>query len=489
MASIDLHNLGTDPRERARALQRFQRMMGPDAYRLTPATLASRLSGGKWLPVRHLLYIATLIAQAVYKGEQRLIVTLPPRHGKSELLSVWTPVWMFDQNPEASIILTSYGAELATDFSRKARDILQNPAVPLKAHVPKDVGQVGRFHTSQGGAMYAVGVGGSILGRGADLLLVDDFIKNAKEAMSQTTRQAHYEWFVSTALTRVEPGGTVIILAQRWDVDDLIGRLLIDDPHNRWTEIRLPALAEEGDPLGRRPGEALWPERRDEKALEQIKADMGEYFWNALFQQRPIPRGSGLVDLSLLTPVDIIPNHGRVQKVRSWDLAGTPGDGDYTVGGRIDWDPNRKQNYIHDVKRGQWGAEQLEQLMRLTAMEDGPNIPIVLEQEPGSSGKNYAQYLKREVLAGYPVRIRPSTGSKFLRAQPAFAAISRGEFKMQKAKWNAQLLTEIETFPEGSNDDIVDMISLGYSELHKVGGGSVVWRGSDLPPIPDSIYA
>lgn len=470
------------------ALKHLQRTLGPDAWRLTPATMASVISGGRWVAVKHLLFIAGVIAKAVNEGEKRIIVTVPPRHGKSELLSVYTPVWMFDRDPTASIILTSYGAELATDFSRRVRDILQHPPIKLRARVPTDVGQVGRFHTTDGGAMYAVGVGGSILGRGADLLLVDDFIKNAKEAMSQATRQAHYDWFVSTALTRVEPGGTVIILAQRWDVDDLIGRLLVDDPHNHWTEIRLPAIAEANDAIGRAEGEALWPERRDVDALMKIKASVGEYFWSALFQQRPVPRSSGLVDLSKLRIVDIVPRHSALKELRSWDLAATVEEGDFTVGGKLIYDLNTKKNYFADVRRGRYGSSQVEQLMRAVAVDDGHHIPIVLEQEPGASGKAYASYLKHEVLKGFTVSIRLSSGSKFLRAQPLYAGITRGEVNLEKGQWNGTTLGELEVFPEGQHDDIVDMMSLAWNEMHRPNAGGLTWSGSNLPDIPQ-IYS
>ena len=135
--------------------------------------------------------------------------------------------------------------------------------------------------------MYATGIGGAITGRGADLLLVDDYLKNAKDASSETIRDDIYHWFVSTAMSRLEPGGTVIILATRWHQDDLIGRLLEQAP-DVWEYIRIPAIAEENDPLKRAPGEALWPERYNVEWLESQKALFGPYFWAALYRQDPI---------------------------------------------------------------------------------------------------------------------------------------------------------------------------------------------------------
>jgi len=260
-------------------------------WRTTPATMRMRLSQGKWKPARHLLYISSKVAQAIYNGLELgipsvLVITVPPRHGKSELISVSTPVWIVDWWPRAKIILNSYGAELAEGFSRKARDIIKENQDQLRVRLKRDGSA--DWETTQEGGMNAVGVGGTITGRGAHVLITDDYLKNAEEAASKTIKDKSFDWAMSTAFTRLEPGGVWIILATRWAVDDIIGRLIAEGALNVEV-INFPAEAEENDPLGRQVGEALWPERYNLEALQRIKQAIGSYFYNALYQQRPSP--------------------------------------------------------------------------------------------------------------------------------------------------------------------------------------------------------
>lgn len=459
------------------------------AVRLTPATLAFHVTRGMWQPADHLLYLASEIAKELLEGNAHLIVTMPARHGKSELLSVWTALWWLDLFPEDAILLATYGADLSQSFSRRVRDTLielggvDDKLSPdhklggrprLRTHVKSDVMQAGHFQTPQGGGMTAVGIGGSITGRGANVLFIDDYVKNAEDACSPTNQQKNFDWFVSTAYTRLEPGGSVVVLATRWDVNDLIGMLKANQHEfsGTWRVIELPALAYEGeiDPLGRAPGDPLWPARYPLKRLLQIRSMLGPYFWNAMYQQRPIQKTDVKFEDSLLTEVDVLPHHSVLRKIRSWDLAGTQGGGDWTVGSLISQDgPPRKtttNTFIEDVVRGQWAQSLLEDRIVETAEADGVEVPIIIEQEPGSSGKNYATYLAETVLHGYNVTVKAPTSNKWLKAQPFLAAVARGRAKMLRASWNTPLRTEFKGFPGGPNDDIVDSVSQGYNELY-----------------------
>lgn len=222
------------------------------------------------------------------------MVAMPPRHGKSELTSKWTPAWHQGLYPTRDLILSSATDELVTDFSQAALDIMLEHGQRLFGQaVRRDIRARRRWQMQAGGQVRAAGIGGSIMGRGAHGLLIDDFLKNAEEALSETTRESIYRWYLSTASTRLTPKAWVCIVATRWHRQDLIGKLL-DDGRTRgenWVYIRLPALAEENDPLGRKVGEALWPEMFPYdwlcRARDKYVASGYEWFWEALYQQNP----------------------------------------------------------------------------------------------------------------------------------------------------------------------------------------------------------
>ena len=206
--------------------ENLNNLLGQDAWKLTPATYLNHVTAGTWQAANHLLYVSSIVASAVAQGNGRIIVSMPPRHGKSELLSVGTPQWFLENYSDRHIILTSHTAELSSNFSRRVRDELREREALVTVRIRKDVSKIAHFMTTKGGSLFSAGVGGPITGRGAHLLLVDDFIKTSEEAESVTIRQKINDWFKSVALTRLEPGGTCIILATRWHKHDLIGDLL-----------------------------------------------------------------------------------------------------------------------------------------------------------------------------------------------------------------------------------------------------------------------
>lgn len=238
-----------------------------------------------------------LIAQklmAVERGEiKRLMIFSPPRHGKSELGTIHFPAWYIMKNPHRRVIITSYAANLAYTFSRRIRALvtefgprLFNISLDPKSTAVDEWDLLGHH-----GKLVAAGVGGPITGQGAGLLIIDDPFKNAEDANSPTMRQKVWDWFTSTAYTRLEPDGAVVLTLTRWHDDDLAGRLIRQmgtEDGEQWEILNLPAIAESPhDPLGREVGQALWPTRFDVSALTRIKKAVGTYDWNALYQQRP----------------------------------------------------------------------------------------------------------------------------------------------------------------------------------------------------------
>ena len=448
----------------------LQRILGTESYKLTPATLAMRTSRGKWKAARHLLYLSGIIAHALHKGNARLIISMPPRHGKSKLGSVRTPVWQFDRFPDRQIGVTSYGADLATEFSEEVRNIIMEDNDPEQGEHLLDVKlnttKVNNWTTTQGGRMYAVGVGGTLYGRGVHDLLVDDYYKNVEEAESQAYRDKVFEWFGVIAATRIEPGGSIIIISTRWHPDDLSGRLLAM-PDSPWTEIRIPGIAEENDVLGRQPGEALWPERYDVPALLSWKATMGGYFFDSIVQQKPRKSRSSIFQEHWVPILDELPADiasGDWVEVRSWDFAGTEGGGDYTVGTKMFANKKTLRVIIADVRRDQLSPGKVEELVLDTAEQDGKACPISLEQEPGSAGKAMMATYKK-LLRAFTVAEVKDTGSKFIKAQPLMAACEHGRVSLLRGDWNGKWYDEFGKFPDGDNDDQVDSASQAFNKL------------------------
>lgn len=247
---------------------------------------------------RHLAYLDRAITESIELAAagQRdgLLVSMPPQHGKSELCSKYLPAWYLGTHPDRRVILTSYEADFAASWGGKARDLLEQHGDVFGVKVSKRSSAVNRWDLeSRDGGMTTAGVGGAITGKGAHLLIVDDPIKNDEEARSAKHRQKQWDWWQSVATTRMRPGGLIVVVQTRWHKDDLTGRIQQQAESNgqRWLTVKLPALAEMGDPLGRAPGEALWPEVFSKELHEKNRATRTTYYWRAMYQQDPQAEG------------------------------------------------------------------------------------------------------------------------------------------------------------------------------------------------------
>lgn len=249
------------------------------------------------------------------------MITMPPRHGKSETATVKFPSWYLGRNPSHRVILASYSASLAWGFSRRVRNDFGTYAPDIFGiDVSTDMKAKNAWDLKgYKGGVVADGVEGSLTGKGAELLIIDDPHKDAAEAASPVMRAKVYEWYKNVARIRLHPGGRIVIIQTRWHEADLIGSILHDSSKG-WYIINLPALAEDEDYLGRAPGQALWPERYDEDALKAIRKDIGSYAFASLFQQRPAPPEGALVKKSHLRYYTDMPE--RFDKlIQCWDLA------------------------------------------------------------------------------------------------------------------------------------------------------------------------
>ena len=453
LASSPTKNYAASLRVKAAAaleLRRRERARAPLA-----AWLTSVSPDMAW-DVPHLAHIRQRL-EAMERGEvRRLMLFLPPRHGKSQLATVRYPVWRLLRDPRMSVIVGAYNQTLAETFSRASRRIAREVLA-----LDDERNAAAQWMTRAGGIFRAVGVGGGVTGQGASLIVIDDPVKSREEANSAAYRDRVWNWYRDDLYTRLEPGGAVILIMTRWHEDDLAGRILASEDAASWEVVNLPAEAEADDALGREPGAALWPARFDVDDLARIRRVLGSASYTALYQQRPMPAEGGMFRREWFDVVQEVPATAR--KVRYWDKAGTENDGDFTAGVLLAVDGDGVY-YVCDVARGQWSALQRERVIRQTAEMDGTAVPVWVEQEPGSGGKESAAATIR-ALAGWTVRAERVTGDKMTRAMPLAAQCEARNVKLVRGAWNAALLDELTVFPQGKHDDQVDALSGAFAKL------------------------
>lgn len=452
--------------------------------RALPSGLAFVGSRAKWRPAPHLDLLTKKLVALEQRRITRLFVEMPPRHGKSNLCSHFFPAWYLGRHPDHNVMLASYQGTFAQLWGERARDVLveYGPEVfGIRPHSQRKAASDWRI-AGHLGRMRCTGVTGGITGRGADLLIIDDPIKDAVEASSEIYRERTWDWYTSTARTRMEPGGIIIVIQTRWHQEDLIGRLRRQATlgGEQWDSVTLPALAEDGDLLGRAPGEALWPERFTAEQLLAIKNGMPSHWWNALFQQRPTPPGGALAKTVWFPVVHALPPNLR--RCRFWDIGGDAkkgtGDPDWTVGALVARSPDGRF-FIEDIIRVQYTSADVEKLIVQTAHTDGHDVPIREEQEGGSSGLAIINQRKR-ALAGFnysgqrplgkpggwtPMLIQAEVGNVFMFHDRGCkcGSMGRGE-----PGWNAKFLAEVADAPHGSHDDQLDGVAGAMHYLSQV---------------------
>jgi predicted phage terminase large subunit-like protein len=385
--------------------------------------------------------------EAVERGEiDRLMIFMPPRHGKSELASKRFPAWCLGKDPKRQIIAASYNSDLANDFGRNVRNIVGEPefgqvfpGVGLSA----DSAAANRMNTNHGGAYVAAGVGTAVTGRGANIALIDDPFKDREEADSERRRELVWDWYRSTLYTRLMPGGAIVLIQTRWHEDDLAGRLLAQEGE-QWEVLELPAINDQG--------KALWPEWYDETALARIKATIGPREWSALYQQRPQPDEGTYFKREWFKTWAKLPS---LRYYGSSDYAVTDGGGDYTVHTVWGIDGNgdiyRAAQWKGQTASDEWIERKLDLIAKFK--------PLCWFGEGGVIQKAIEPMLKRRMRErGVHCRLEwlSSVSDKPTRARSfqAMAATGRVHFEPGAD------LSEFLVFPAGKHDDEVDTASL-----------------------------
>lgn len=444
---------------------------------------ALKLANKKLLPFTALTYRSyqanwhhRLLAEKLMdleRGESgRLMVLMPPRHGKSELASVRFPAWFLGRRPESRVIATSYSARLAENFGRKVRDITADPKFSL---VFKGVCLSGsskaadRWETNRGGGYIAAGVGGSITGMGGDLLIVDDPFKNQEDADSKNYRDKVWDWYQSTLYTRIEKGGRIVVILTRWHEDDLAGRLLAAGGEP-WDVISFPAVAERDEQF-RKEGEPLWPEKYGSEALMRIKAAVGTRVWNALYQQRPAPEDGAVFKKSWFRFYDTAPEFDSM--VQSWDMTFSGGDSSDYVVGQV-WGIRGAGRYLVDQTRGR--MDFMTAVRALRAMTEKYPQAKAKYIEDKANGPAVISALKSEIQGLIPVTPK---GSKVSRAYAVTPMLEAGNVYLKRgAGFSAELMEEAALFPSGKHDDMVDAMTQALTATEKRHAPSASFAGA-----------
>lgn len=405
------------------------------------------------------------------KKSPRLILNCPPRFGKSELTSRNFAPWVLGHHPEWEFILCSYSGALANRFSRANRSVMRDPmyqAMFPDSKLDPDTQSVELWQTTEGGGLLAAGVGGPITGSGAHILLIDDPVKNREEAESPQMRQAVWDWYTSTAYTRLAPGGGVLIIMTRWSDDDLGGRLIREMEEGEgdtFEVVKYPAIAR-FDEKYRKKGEALHPARYDEEALSRIRKVLGERDWSALYQQEPVPDEGAYFtrDMFHFYRQAERPPDAEMVFYDAWDLAIGQNDyNDWTVGLTVGMDTN-EDLWVVDMVRGKYDGMQIVDKMIDQHLKWDSQITGV---EKGQIEMSIAPFLERRVQETKAFRMNTEGMRTGRRDKPARARAIQGMAKAGKVHlphpdecpWVEEFVFELLRFPAGQHDDQVDALA------------------------------
>jgi predicted phage terminase large subunit-like protein len=418
-------------------------------------------SKGRWKLFPHLEVLNRYLLEVAAGRITRLAVFMPPRHGKSELCSHYFPAWYEGTFPFNDIILASYEADFAESWGRKARDVL--------GEVGKEVfGDGGELDSKQtaakswsmrlGGMMNTAGVGGPITGKGAHVAIIDDPVKNMEDALSATMRQKAWDWYQSVLYTRLEPNGAIILMMTRWHEDDLGGRILRESGED-WVVLALPAIAEDNDSMGRQRGEPLCPQRFDVEALTRIKANVGDYVWTSLYQQRPSKFEGSMLLRKWWRYYDnsFNPLPKKFDEViQSWDMSFKDTKASDYVVGQV-WGRRGSNRYLLDQVREKLSfTKTLDVVQQLSAKWPNARAKVVEDKANGPAVISALQNHLTGLIARTP------EGSKESRVFAITPAAEAGNIWLPHpdiCAWTSDFVDECSRFPTGVHDDQVDAMT------------------------------
>lgn len=449
----------------------------------------ARICDPTWQPSAIHRKLAEILQAAIEgKGPKRLGISTPPQHGKSRVTSVEAATWYLGRYPRNHVVIASYAATLAGERSLESRERFRHPMFgrtfpdvrlsPMKA--TSDY-----WATNKWGTFKAVGVGGSLTGRPADLVIIDDPFKDYAEAHSPTQRQNVWNWFQSVVMTRIKPTSIIIVMQTRWHIDDLLGRLL--DParqeasgtgefSERYTSINIPALCEDPatDPLSRTVGESSWPERYPKGFYEALRNVTLPYIWGSLYQGKPVKMGGNYCDPEKMTVIDPEQVPAGMYWARGWDLAATEDKkNDFTAGVKAamgpppNWRPSPGNpgespplNCLYLAEMQDFQKEWPEARERIKNTATLERIEVGIEAVAGF--KTAYQNLVEVMPNNIAVKEIGVDKDKLTRALPWFAMMHNRAVYVVRGEWINRFKEQLQQFPDGAHDDMVDAVSIAY---------------------------
>lgn len=453
------------------------------------------LSGQPFVGNWHLAYLCRELEQVANNvGNRRLkvhdlLINVPPGSTKTKLCSIVFPVWCWTKWYWMKFITVSYSSVLALESAEESRDLIRSqrfqelyPELSIKSDkdtksnykiIKRTVSKISDFHYKEriGGNRYSTSVGGTLTGFHADIIIWDDPL-NPQQAASEKEVEIANRWLDQTLPTRKTDKGVSVTIGimQRLRQNDPSGHLLEKEKTNlrhlcfpgeirNYLQNLKPAECE------RYYKDDLFDANRmNWNVLIEMEKDLGQYGFAGQIGQNPAPAGGGMFKIDHFQMVsEITPSNHYVKTVRYWDKAATIGKGAFTVGVKMSL--LRDGTFIvDDVKRGQWGSEERERIIKQTAEADGVQVHVVVEQEPGSGGKESAEGTIRN-LAGFYVLAERPTGDKSFRADPLSVQVNSGNIKLRVAVWNFEYMEEFSLFPNGTYKDQVDASSGAFNYL------------------------
>ena len=426
---------------------------------------------------------------AIERGDKdRVCVNIPPRHGKSQLVSIFFPAWYLGRNPDKKVMMVSHTTDLAVDFGRKVRNLIAEekykkifPTVALA----KDSKSAGRWNTNEGGEYYACGVGSALAGRGAHLLLVDD-PHSEQDVINGNfiVFEKAYEWYTFGARTRLMPGGSVAIIQTRWHMDDLTGRVIKDMKNNKRSDqfevVEFPAILEIENDTGEVTEKPLWPEFFDLEALARTKASMPTYQWNAQYQQQPTAEEAAVVkrewwmiweqDKAPMCEYIIMSLDSAAEKHNRADFTAL------TTWGVFLNEETSAYNIIllNSIKKRLEFPELKE--MALEEYQDWQPDAFIVEKK--SSGTALYQEMRRMGLPVSEFTPHRGSGDKLARLNSVSDIVQSGLVWIPPTRWGEEVIEEIAGFPFMSNDDLVDSTVMALMRFRQ---GGFIRLPSDEP--------
>lgn len=418
---------------------------------------------------KHIALICSYLEKLERGDIDRLIILAPPRSGKTVAVAEIFASWCMGRNPDGNIIYATYSHDRASDTGRKVKNIMIDrdfKAVFPDCDVSADSKSANKLSTRQNGSYFAVGVGGAITGRGADIAILDDLIKSYDD-LTETAMERLREWYNTVLFTRFSPSAKVVLIMTKWSYDDIASYLMEDKKSENWTVLRLPAICDEineisgKDMLGRELGEALWPERFTIDHIERIKQNLTPTEFSALYQQSPLPKSGQLINIDSFQRFDLDPEEQFYKIILSYDTGSkkkaTSDPSALTV-----WGCNDKNNIlklINVINKKMEYPELFQEVMRQAQYYNNYSqcvITILIEDK--SSGISLIQDLKKNT--NLPIMAITPKGSKIDRVKEIQPVIEAGMvWAPKKSSWLFETETQLSRFPLCAHDDITDSFS------------------------------